>query len=174
MAGRRIIRVPHAVRSRTFKTWLGTDAAAHAFATVAASSAVILSSASILEDITILRTRGILSVMSDQFAATEFQIGAAGIAVVTTAAFTAGIASLPTPVTESSWDGWLWYQSFCQRVVFGTAVGIEPQFVTSYDIDSKAMRKVGPDETIVCIAENASASHGISVVCPIRQLMKVS
>ncbi len=174
MAGRRIIRSHLAVRPRTFKTWAGSDATAHAFATVAASSAVILSSLSILVDITILRTRGVLAVGSDQVAATEFQIGAAGICVVTTAAFTAGIASLPTPVTENSWDGWLWYQSFAQRVVFGTAVGLEPQYVTSYQIDSKAMRKVGPDETIVCIAENASASAGLSVTCPIRQLMKVT
>ena len=153
-------------------TWNGTDASGHAFQTVAQSSAVILLFQSFVEDFTLVRTRGLLSVASDQTAATEFQIGAVGIAIVSTAAFTAGAASVPTPVTEAAWDGWLWYQSFANRMVFVSGVGLETPYAVQFEIDSKAMRKVSADETLIVVAENASGAHGLSIAAPIRTLLK--
>ena len=41
--------------------------------------------------------------------------GAVGLCIVSENAFNAGIASIPTPITDIQWDGWLWYQSFSLR-----------------------------------------------------------
>ena len=123
-----------------------------------------------LRPFTILRTRGIFSLISDQVSAAEAPFGAMGIAVVSDQASAAGLASLPSPIIEESSDLWFVYQ-------FGAA---EMSVLTSgmnqaqvYSFDSRAMRKVEDGEDIVVMVENASSLHGFNFIVKFRMLYKL-
>ena len=73
---------------------------------------------------TIVRTYGLLSLMLRSATAIgDGFTGAFGIGKATAAAFTAGIASLPTPLMEVDWDGWLVHQFFDVRTGIDTSDG---------------------------------------------------
>ncbi len=118
-----------------------------------------------------VRTRGQVSYLPQASTADVDIVGAYGLAVVSTAAFTAGVASIPTPWTESSWDGWFVWRSFGINLEFidGTGFGLWNQ---TQEVDSKAMRKVTQAETIVLVAESQSGAFDISM--PLRLLLKLS
>ncbi len=127
-----------------------------------------------LEPFTIIRTRGYFAVASDQQAATEDQIGCFGVGIVSSVARSQGAASILGPFTDPLWDGWFVYGAFGQRLTVGTNVGLEPNYATRYEIDSKAMRKVdGADEDVVLMVENASAD-GFRVSFHLRFLIKIA
>jgi len=142
---------------------------------VAASSAVLLEVA-VPFDVgeTVIRIRGLVSVRSDQVVASENMLGAFGIGIVTEQAATAGIASIPHPVTDGGWDGWMWHTYFADRFTFldssGFSDGVSPRH---YVIDSKAMRKVDGNERLVVVVENSTAT-GINVTSMERILSKVN
>ena len=121
---------------------------------------------------TVIRTRGLFSYRSDQFAASEVQIGAVGIAVVTEQASTVGITAVPHPNTDSAWGGWLWHSYFLSRVDVSSAVGVQFDGVHNIVIDSKAMRKVDEDERLVVVVENSGA-FGIQFNTSERFLSKI-
>ena len=82
-------------------------------------------------------------------AAADGFFGAIGYGITTLAAVTAGVASVPTPLTEGDWDGWLHHQFFdCHLGLAGSADGAGYQRV---EIDSKAMRKI-PDADYIPFA----------------------
>ena len=120
---------------------------------------------------TIVRTRGIFSVSSDQAAASEVQIGAMGVGFVNSVAGTLGITALPGPSTEALWDGWFVHQFFSDRFEFQTAAGFESRTMDRYIIDSKAMRKFDQDQNMVIVVENAG-NRGIQVGVSLRFLVK--
>jgi len=98
---------------------------------------------------TIVRVRGILALTL--LAATSIgdgYEGAFGIAVVTTAAAAGGSGSVPTPLTEAGWDGWLLHRFFSVR----SNLGGEPDGQV-LELDSKAMRKLTADESLVGVTE---------------------
>ncbi len=74
-------------------------------AALAAASVSLVSSlnaaALALRPFTIVRTRGLLIVQSDQVAATEQPFGALGLSVVTDQASAIGISAVPTPITDA-------------------------------------------------------------------------
>ena len=127
--------------------------------TLTSSTAVIWSAGVILTnepEVTIVRTRGIITATLEVVAAIgDGFFGAVGIGVVTSAAFTAGVASVPTPLTEEQWDGWLFHTYFDVRSVTATigdgvnAVGA----VVRIPIDSKAMRIFTEDMTLIGVTE---------------------
>ena len=165
-----------AVRRKT--TWSGTGVSAVGMQPVAISSKVLLTShtGAFLEDIapaTLVRVRGQIGVESDQTAAVEQQTGALGIAVVSEQARAAGAASLPGPQTNSDWDGWLWWYGFSYRLQVLSQSGMNPNFVHEIVVDSKAMRKIGEQDALVYMAENASASHVFNVAVNTRELWKL-
>ncbi len=148
-------------------------------ATVAAATAVLSQSFASSQIVlalpsggTIVRTRGTLWVSSDQEAATEEPVGAFGMMVVREQARAAGIASLPTPVTEAFDDGFfvhIYWQAGMHRV---SGVGITGTFWKRYDFDSKAQRKLTPDDAIVVTMENSHATDGCVFVTGFRMLLK--
>jgi len=122
---------------------------------------VTLSNAGIGE--VVRRTRGVMSVTSDQSTSLEQQVGAFGFIVVTDTALGQGITALPSPVTDRNDDGWFVWESFCQ--VMGNSVGGATSLLSGpmpqiYQFDSKAMRKVEEGYAIVGIAENGGP-HGL-------------
>ena len=143
--------------------------------TIAASAKVLLGTFSLSNpniDETILRTVGVLSVESDQTAATETQIGAFGMISVTDLAAAAGAASIPGPVTDAGDDGWFLYVPFAQTITVATAVGIVRS--TQYTFDSKAKRRFEEGQVIAIMAENASSSHGFKIAMVLRLLSMIS
>ena len=117
----------------------------------AASTLVVNTGQTALGGVTLVRTRGHLAIWissagSDGDGFTRVQ---AGIGIVTTDAFAAGGSSMPTPLDDPDWGGWLWFDAV------GPVIGQElanlnsgPMGQVRLPIDSKAMRKVKPNETI--------------------------
>jgi len=125
-------------------------------------------------DETILRSVGVLNVVSDQVAAGEEQIGALGMIMVNDRAVTAGAASIPGPITDGTDDGWLLYVPFAQSFTFVTAAGFDSRGGTQFAFDSKAKRRLEEGKTFVIMVENAHATHGFFVSMVFRTLSVVS
>ena len=100
---------------------------------------------------TIVRLRGRLHIhLTVATAAGDGFAGAVGIGVASLAAFTAGIGSVPTLLTELAWNGWMWHQMIDIRTNTTTlADGVNAVAADlNIEIDSKAMRKFGEEEVL--------------------------
>ena len=137
------------------------------------SKVLVVSTAGLLTNpFTIIRSRGFCSIQTDQVIASENQIGAFGIAKVTSLARAAGVASIPGPQTDATWDGWFVHGSFGERFDFVTGAAFDPMMAHTYPIDSKAMRKVdGGDDDIVFVVENFG-TNGFRANFAVRFLIK--
>ncbi len=129
--------------------------------------------AGITEPVTVVRCRGLISVNTDQAAASETVMGAVGMCVVSDQAFTAGVASIPTPITDKDSDLWIMHQYFQTRYQFRTGVGADVISQT-FEFDSKAMRKVPEGSRLVWAVENASGSAGLSYILQFAVLIKLA
>ena len=71
--------------------------------------------------------------------------------VVSDQARAAGAASIPDPgATGGDPDAdWFLYQPVQLSLRQASTIGIHPQYMTHWTVDSKAMRKVGPNQDIV-------------------------
>lgn len=111
---------------------------------------------------TLIRTRGMFTAfLSSAVSALDSFVGAIGICKVTSSAFNTGVAAVPTPVTDISWDGWIYHQFF-QLIAAGpidNGVSADTDGITGHtakiilEIDSKAMRKFNTQEVIVGVLE---------------------
>jgi len=132
----------------------------------------VLSAAALaLRPFTVVRTRGMLLVNSDQTAATERQLGAYGFAVVSEQAAAIGVTAVPTPVTDQDSDLFFVYESFARMQNVASAIGISEYMPQTFD--SKAMRKVEDGSTIVDVMELSSLSDGVTFQVAFRQLIKL-
>jgi len=122
---------------------------------------------------TLVRTRGILDLtMIAVTSPGDGFFGAVGIGLATSAAVAAGIASVPTPITESGWDGWLWH-SFVS-VHGGITLIANESSHQRVEIDSKAMRKVQDDMTLFAAFEVVEIGSAVmSVFLDTRMLSKL-
>ena len=143
------------------------------FTSLAASTAIIDSTFVVSGDQpeTLIRTRGQLLVTTDQQAAAENPFGAFGIAIVSNEAVAVGVTAVPLPYTDSESDLWLLHQFFAAPMRFVTSgMAVTAQ---RYDLDSKAMRIVSPDQTVVLVMEVATGSGvGIQYRLDARLLSK--
>jgi len=131
----------------------GLQAITTSVSQLAIGGAVVLA-----EGTTLVRTRGEFLAYLETTPGTAVGFhGAFGIAVASSPAFTAGIASLPTPLDEESWDGWLYHKYFGifsgEGIAAATAATQRNQVNpicagVRFDVDSKAMRKLSVDMTI--------------------------
>ena len=128
------------------------------------SATKLTTGAAVLVDgVTLVRIRGQLTIALETAAAkADGYHGAFGIGVVTVPAFTAGAASVPTPITELDWDGWLYHQFINVKAADAIAAGAaanEPGQVHNvlavqrFDVDSKAMRKLRINDIIFAVME---------------------
>ncbi len=92
-------------------------------------------------------------VTSDQQIATETQIAAFGLCVVSDQALAIGITAVPTPVTDLGSDLWFVHQMTFNDFTFASAASYQSSAGRIYEIDSKAMRKVNDDQDIVLVFE---------------------
>ena len=141
-----------------------------------ASGAVLFSSfgATILalRPFTVVRTRGMLLVNSDQTGATERQLGAYGMAIVSEQAVAIGVTAIPTPETDIDSDMWFLYEPFAAMQNFVSGVGISDGY-RPQTFDSRAMRKVEDGQDFVEVVELASVSDGCTFQVQFRMLLKL-
>ena len=128
-----------------------------------------------LRPFTIIRTRGVLNLSSDQVAATEPYLAAFGMAVVSDQALAVGVTAVPTPINEAGSDLWFLYESLTGAFTFGDATGRIDSAGTFKEFDSKAMRKVedGQDLAIVMEASGAGTFEGCNMAKHGRMLIKL-
>ena len=117
----------------------------------------------VLEDgLTLVRTRGeaVLQLVTAAAAGDGFA-GALGIANVTSNAIGVGITAVPTPITDDNWDGWLYHRFFALissgAITANAATDTDQVLPTSgslrFEIDSKAMRKVNSDTSLIFVIQ---------------------
>jgi len=119
---------------------------------------------------TVVRSRFMLSIGSDQSAANEAQVGAFGIGFVNEVAGALGVTGVPGPATDCAWGGWFVWQAFLQENSTGTDQVASS--ISHYVIDSKAMRKFTEDESLVMVIENTAGSDGLRAAVAGRMLVK--
>ena len=115
-----------------------------------------------LDGITLLRLRGRFQgfLVSSSVASGGFT-GAFGIGVATAAAVTAGAASVPTPITEQSWDGWIYWtpvQLTSGGIIAGGVTADHDEVNSTIaamdiEVDTKAMRKLKEEDAIYAMVE---------------------
>jgi len=138
--------------------WFSAGFAPIAIASAATLVSSLNAAALLLRPFTIIRTRLAIVYASDQAAASESAQGVLSMQVVSDSAVAAGIASVPTPLTETDADYFV-YEPVAFSFTFGDATGfVEEQGDGSYHtVDSKAMRKVGLDEDVAMVLQNRAA-----------------
>jgi len=127
-----------------------------------------------LRPFTVVRVRGVISVRSDQVAATESFIGDLGYAIVSEQAAGIGVTAVPTPLTDKDSDLFFVYQQVIGRINVGSGAGTGVPTdggVQWIQYDSKAMRKVNESEQMVITTENELS--GCNLVHSARFLMKL-
>ena len=156
-------------KSSRLTQWIGP--ADQGYLSVATGAKAIVSSLSFEEPNTIMRSRGVVSVAPDTFGAdVEFK-GAYGKAIVSTDALVAGAASVPGPWTDPDWGGWYVWRSFAYFFEFSDATGLR-NLAQNFEVDSKSMRKVSPNESLVTIAE--SQAGAFQIFSGVRTLIKLT
>ncbi len=158
------------VGSQRHGDWSGSTPQTSVGSIAASSAGLLITFTPAAAGETLIRTRGLFGWKSDQNVAAEDQFGAVGLCRVSAQAEAIGITAVPHPDTDAGYP-WLWHSYFASSFVFGTAVGMEPNFMHSMVIDSKAMRKVSDDERIVMVVEN-STPFGISTYSALRLYSK--
>ncbi len=124
--------------------------------------------------VTIVRVRGELYIQSDQVAAAERPFGAMGFAVVSEQARAAGIASLPSPITDEASDLFFVMQYWEAASWVGNAAS-PATVMKRFVYDSKAMRKVPDGAALVVTMENAAlAGIGAQYINKFRVLIKLN
>ena len=129
----------------------------------ASSSVIVASSLSIGEDgVTLARLRGqLLLYLSSATAGANGFTGAFGIGTGSLASVIAGAASVPGPITEQSWDGWLYWHvvhMVTASPLDGGAASDRDQLngftaVQRLEVDSKAMRKLEFEMSVFAVLE---------------------
>ncbi len=109
---------------------------------------------------TIVRSRGEVAIRNSVVASDQDIGGAFGICIVSDEAFAAGTASIPRPFDDSDWGGWFVWQSFKSQFELRDSTGASGLNETSlrYQVDSKAMRRVSDNETVVMMCESQTGA----------------
>ncbi len=166
-------------RTRNFKRdsvrrqmqWVGASVAT---TTIPAGTAVLHSvlgaGALLLRPFTIVRTHLVLHWENDVFTATERPFGAYGEIVVTDNASGVGITAVPDPDSDFDAD-WHTWQGLISAMLSDTSVGIT-MVGQQYQVDSKAMRKVGANDDAISVVTNTS-TVGAKITTRGRFLVKL-
>ena len=168
---RRISRIPLRGRSpRRLTQWgfieFGPTTVSQAGTLVGSFSAATLAS---LLPFTLVRIRGLFLAHTDQSSAVETFLGSLAWAVVSEDARAAGVASLPTPINEGTDDRWLSYHPFAGRQEDPTSGEHQSMVGTTFEMESKAMRKLGVGDSLVLMGECSTAT--LATVAGVARLL---
>ena len=81
-----------------------------------------------------------------------------------------GVTAVPTPVTDFASDLWFFHKHF---FAMESALTDRTRGGFIGSVDSKAMRKVNPDEDVVFVIQSAAASSGLILNMAGRMLIKL-
>ncbi len=127
-----------------------------------------------LRPFTVVRTRGVMSVLSDQSSATESFHSAMGMAIVSSEALAVGVTAVPTPISSQDSDLFFLYESLLGRLQNASNVGFQGAGGVWKTFDSKAMRKVEDGQDIaVSLEGDTSPFLGSILLKTGRQLIKL-
>ena len=173
MARRRaFVRGAAAISNRRLTQWVRA-ADVSVYTSLGGSTVIIDQSlGGITEPITVVRMRGMIDIISDQEIAIERPFGAVGACVVSDQALAAGVASVPTPISDADSDLWLMHQYFHAPVTHLSSVGYTKVNQT-FEFDSKAMRKIPADTTLIWVVETGS-TVGIRYLLQFATLIKLA
>jgi len=102
---------------------------------------------------TLLRSRGGLMVWGEPDASTDSDVCALGLIVVHSNALAVGGTSVPGPLNDQGAD-WLWHRYVPLDAGIATGVvGDNILAIERFELDSKAMRRVPEDSSVVLIGE---------------------
>ena len=125
--------------------------------------------------LTIVRTRGqMLVTIVDNSGVRQIMQGAMGIILVSSDAFSAGIGSLPGPISDDQNDWYVW-APFTLSTLDGTADDQAISQTVRVDFDSRGMRKskFGDVAAIVLEIESDVAAGGIDASLIAREQFKL-
>ena len=145
----------------------GQDSVGSADVTAFASTTTQLIGSGItptIPNLTIVRIRGRMEFLLTAADAIRSGFGAViGIGIATADAFAAGVASVPNPLDDADWPGWLWWNHVDIRTsVAALAVADPTPNPVVVDIDTKAMRKFRLNE--VCFMSVQVGETGTSTM----------
>jgi len=116
------------------------------------------------EQSTVIRLRGQIRVSGIPNAAADNDVIGLGIIVVSDAAFGVGGLSVPGPIADPD-APWIWHQYVPIDVVSETvAKDTSLGALVTVEVDSKAMRRFGANETLIIVGEIATPQTFSSVV----------
>ncbi len=144
--------------------WIGTGVGQTA---IAANTKVFVSQlsagAKLLRPFTILRNHIDVLWESDQEITDEAPLAGYGKIVVTEAAAGVGVTALPDPsgISGDPEADWFVWQSLSVSFRIESAIGFSANAGYHYAIDSKSMRKVGPDDDVVTVC---SSDNGVGAI----------
>ncbi len=128
-----------------------------------------------LRPFTIVRTRFLLGIISDQIVTSETQIAAVGLAIVSDEAAAVGVTAVPTLIDNMASDLWFVHQLLYNEHTNLTSVGYADGGQQQYEVDSKAMRKVDIGQNLVVVVElSGNSGGGAEVMIGGRMLVKVN
>ena len=169
---------PHRSRSQRKTEWIVgpnmVDGSLSATGKLLFTNGVIITGGKV----TIVRTRGLVSLYNNSASVVGAGFkGAVGIGVVTALAFTAGAGSMPGPLTDVGWDGWLWHDFFDVRSITAT-IGDGVNAVSTVQrlpVDSKAMRIVEAVDQIIfgMVEVTEQTSANLEIQADTRMLVKL-
>ena len=100
-----------------------------------------------------------------------------GIGIASADAFAVGVTALPNPGDDPGWPGWLYWRVFDIHAFSATiAESFGPNGLASvqFEVDSKAMRKLGINETIFASLQTIEAGTStMSIFFESRALVKL-
>jgi len=157
--------------SQRIPVWVGLSVLPVGFQNTGVILAISNAALNLLRPFTIIRTRMVFLITSDQGASSETASGVFAGIVVQEEAGDVGIGSVPIPIEEPS-APYFMFEPFIHELQFDSSVGTQSPAGTLTHVDSKAMRKVGLTETVVLVAETESVDGAI-ITAQGRMLIKL-
>ena len=125
--------------------------------------------------VTIVRIRGALQAfLTAATAAADGFHCALGIGIVSADAFAVGVTAVPNPLDDMAWPGWM-YHRFFDVHSGGTFNAADGGVQVRFEVDSKAMRKFGINETLFGVLQVVEDTTAVmQVYFDSRILVKLS
>ena len=122
---------------------------------ITGSGAQILGSgiSALTDGLTLVRVRGFIEIVMELGGVGEGFTGAVGLCVVTDDAFAVGITALPSSITDMSDDVWMYHRFFSLHAGAVSATAALARIHESWEVDSKAMRKIPQGKTLAMVLE---------------------
>ena len=132
--------------------------------------------AALVDGLTVVRIRGSFeAILTSAVSALDGFHAVLGMCVVTNDAFAIGVTAVPNPMDDADWDGWMYHRFFDLHAKGATpSFLLENQTVIQFEVDTKAMRKLPLNETLLMSMQLIEVgAAGISVFFDSRMLVKL-